>query len=116
MACGQRERAMVYRQKADQTAAAITNPKQQALVQATTHDWLIEVCLLDGDYAGAAEYLSRQAPPVDLYQQVNRAYQIARVEQAQGNPAAARFQLEFVVQHGNRLAVVDKAKAMLAAL
>ena len=113
LACGQREKAMVYRQKADQTATSITNPKQQAVVQASTNDWLTEVCLLDGDYQGAAAHLARQAPPTDLYQQVNRAYQIARVEKAQGNLAVARFQLEFVVQKGNRLAVVDKAKTLL---
>lgn len=113
MACDQQEKAMVYRQKADQTATSITNPKQQALVQATTNDWLTELCLLDGDYAGAAAHLSRQEPPINLYQHVNRAYQIARVEKAQGNLTAARFQLEFVVQNGNRLAVVDKAREML---
>ena len=113
LACDQREKAMVYRQKADQTAAAITNLKQQAVVQASTNDWLTEVCLLDGDYQGAAAHLARQAPPTDLYQQVNRAYQIARVEKAQGNLTVARFQLEFVVQKGNRLAVVDKAKTLL---
>ena len=112
LACCEREKAMIYRQKADQTAATVTNKKQRALVQLTTNVWLTELCLLDGDYPGAA-YLSRQAPPENAYQQVNRAYQIGRLELAQGNLTGARFQLEFVVQHGNRLAVVAKAQELL---
>ena len=113
LACGEREKAMVYRQKADQTAATVTNKKQRALVQLTTNVWLTELCLLDGDYPGAATYLSYQAPPENAYQQVNRAYQIGRLELAQGNLTSARFQLEFVVQYGNRLAVVAKAQELL---
>ena len=113
LACGQREKAMVYRQKADQTAATITKPKEQALVRLTTNDWLAELCLLDGDYHGAATYLSYQAPPENTYQQVNRAYLIGCVEKGFGNLANARFQLEFVVQYGNRLAVVAKAQELL---
>ena len=113
LACGQREKAMVYRQKADQTAATITKPKEQALVRLTTNDWLTELCLLEGDYHGAATYLSYQAPPENTYQQVNRAYLIGCVEKGFGNLANARFQLEFVVQYGNRLAVVAKAAALL---
>ena len=114
LACGQREKAMVYRQKADQTAATITKPKEKALVQMTTYDWLTELCLLDGDYQGAATYLSYQAPPENTYQQVNRAYLIGCVEKGFGNLANARFQLEFVVQYGNRLAVVARAADLLA--
>lgn len=114
LACGQREKAMVYRQKADQTAATITKPKETALVQMTTYDWLTNLCLLDGDYPGAATYLSHQAPPENTYQQVNRAYLIGRVEMGFGNLANAQFQLEFVVQYGNRLAVVAKAQELLA--
>lgn len=114
LACGHREKAMVYRQKADQTAATITKPKEQALVRLTTNDWLTELCLLEGDYQGAATYLSYQAPPENTYQQVNRAYLIGCVEKGFGNLANARFQLEFVVQYGNRLAVVAKAADLLA--
>ena len=113
LACGHREKAMVYRQKADQTAATITKPKEQALVRLTTNDWLAELCLLDGDYHGAATYLSYQAPPENTYQQVNRAYLIGCVEKGFGNLASARFQLECVVQYGNRLAVVAKAQELL---
>lgn len=113
LACGQREKAMVYRQKADQTAATITKPKEKELVQMTTNDWLTALCLLDGDYHGAAAYLSYQAPPENAYQQVNRAYLIGCVEKGFGNLANARFQLEFVVQYGNRLGVVAKAAALL---
>lgn len=116
LACGQREKAMVYRQKADQAASCVTNQKQKMLVQMTTYDWLTGLCLLDGDYQGAAAYLSYQAPPENTYQRVNRAYQIAQVELAFGNSANAKFQLEFVVQYGNRLAVVAKAAAMLEEL
>lgn len=115
LGCGEREKAMVYRQKADQTAA-ITKPKEKALVQMTTNDWLTALCLLDGDYHGAAAYLSYQAPPENAYQQVNRAYLIGCVEKGFGNLANARFQLEFVVQYGNRLGVVAKAAALLEEL
>ena len=114
LACGQREKAMVYRQKADQTAATVTNKKQRALVHLTTYGWLTELCLLDGDYQGAATYLSYQVPPENTYQQVNRAYLIGRVEMGFGNLVTARFQLEFVVRYGNRLAVAAKAAALLA--
>ena len=113
LACGQRDKAMVYRQKADQTAATITKPKEKALVQLTTNDWLTELCLLDGDYQGAATYLSCQAPPENTYQRVIRAYLIGCVEKGFGNLGNARFQLEFVVQYGNRLAVAAKAAALL---
>ena len=114
LACGQRDKAMTYRQKADQTAATITKPKEKALVQWTTNDWLTELCLLDGDYQGAATYLSCQAPPENTYQRVVRAYLIGCVEKGFGNLGNARFQLEFVVQYGNRLAVVAKAQELLA--
>ena len=113
LACGQREKAMVYRQKADQAAATFKNPKEQALVRLTTNDWLTELCLLEGDYQGAATYLSYQAPPENAYQQVIRAYLIGCVEKGFGNLANAKFQLEFVVRYGNRLAVVAKAAALL---
>ena len=116
LACGHREKAMVYRQKADQTATTITKPKEQALVRLTTNDWLTELCLLDGDYHGAATYLSYQAPPENTYQQVNRAYLIGCVEKGFGNLSVARIHLEFVVRNGNRLAVVDKARELLKEL
>lgn len=113
LACGQKDKAMVYRQKADQTATTITKPKEKALVQMTTNDWLTELCLLDGDYQGAATYLSCQAPPENTYQRVIRAYLIGCLEKGLGNLGNARFQLEFVVQYGNCLAVAAKAAALL---
>lgn len=110
--CGQREKAMVYRQKADQAAVSVTNKAQKALIQATNYDWLTTLCLLDGDYHGAATYLSYQTPPENTLTRVHRAYQIAQVEAAFGNLANAKFQLDFVLRYGNRLAVVGKARVL----
>ena len=114
LACGEREKALVYRQKADQTAATITKKKEKDVVQRSTYDWLTELCLQDGDYAGAAHHLSYQTAAENPYQSVHRAFSIARIEMGCGNLANARLQLEFVMQYGNRLAMVAKAAALLA--
>ncbi|MBR3778159.1 MAG: hypothetical protein IKL13_00330 [Clostridia bacterium] len=116
LSCGQREKAEIYRHKAHQQAATITHKKYQDLISSSTQGLNTEMCLDAKDYDGARRILEQSSIPAGTSSQVNRAYQIGRLELAQGNHTVARFQLEFVVQNGNRLAIVDKARALLEAM
>lgn len=111
--CGQREKAETYRHKAHQQGATITGKKYQELISSSTQGLNAELCLDAKDYDGARCILEQSIAPAELLSQVNRAYQIGRLELAQSNLTSARFQLEFVVKHGNRLGVVGKAQELL---
>lgn len=113
LGCDQREKADIYAHKAQQQIGAIKGKQWQPLLQATTRALTVAKCIADGDYDGARHLLETRMELRNTLERVHHAYQWGRVELAQGNLAAARLHLDFVVQYGNRIAVVDKARALL---
>lgn len=113
LGCGQREKADIYRRQAQQQVVAVTHKPHKAIVESTTLALDIVMHIADGDYDGARRLLEQHQEPRHTQDRVHRAYQWGRVELAQGNLAAARLHLGFAVQYGNRIAIVDKARALL---
>lgn len=113
LGCGQREKADIYRRQAQQQVEAVTHKPHKAIVESTTLALDIVMHLADGDYDAARRLLEQHQEPRHTLERVHRAYLIGCVEKGFGNLTNARFQLEFVVQHGNRLAIVAKAADLL---
>lgn len=111
--CDQREKAEIYAHKADQQETVIRDKRWQPLLRYSAQNRNAALCLYDGDYEGAQRILSEKWEHPDRLAQVHHAYQWAQVELAQGNPSSVKIQLEFVLQHGNRLAIVEKARTLL---
>lgn len=111
--CDQREKAEIYTHKAEQQVSSISEKRWQSLLQYSAQGRNTALCLYDGDYEGARRVLEEKWEHPDRLAQVHHAYQWAQVELAQGNLSSAQIQLEFVLQHGNRLAIVEKARTLL---
>ena len=107
---GHKEKAEIYYQNAVQQFAGLkgklremTSPQRIALSA--------DICLLYGNYAQAYELLAPLTPG-HLQGQVSRAYALAKIAVAQGQPEVARVHLNFVLTYGNRLHVVAQAQKM----
>lgn len=75
----------------------------------------VEQLYRQGEYTAALER-SRAIPVNSAYDRVHNTFLQARCSIALGDPDTARQALRFVIDHGNRLAVVDRAKALLDTL
>ena len=109
--CGSAEKALVYYQNALQQFEGL---KGKARREAYPHRVQLsaDICRMQGNYAQAYELLAPLSPPT-LYHQVGRAFTLARIAAAQGQPEIARIHLDFVVKYGNRLHVAAKARKLL---
>lgn len=109
--CGYTEKALVYYQNAIRQFEGL---KGKARTEAYPYRVQLSalVCAMQGNYAQAYELLAPLAPPT-LYAQVGRAFTLARIAAAQGQPEIARIHLDFAARYGNRLHTAAKARKML---
>lgn len=109
--CGQKEKAQVYYQNAIQQFDGLKGKVKETLAPQRVR-LSAEICLMCGNFAQAYELLAPMAPDT-LQGQVGRAYALARIAVAQGQPDIARVHLDFVLTYGNRLHVVAKAQKLV---
>lgn len=112
--CKNQEKAETYYQTALQQVGGM---KGKAREKASLQRVMLsaEICLMYGNWAQAYELLGPVSPET-MQGQVSRAYALARIAVAQGQPDIARVHLDFVLTHGNRLHVVTKAQGLLEQL
>lgn len=108
--CGQKEKAEVYYRNALQQFQELKG-KNREKIHPQRVALSAEICLMYENYAQACELLAPLTPDA-LKAHVNRAYTLARIAAAQGQPEAARMHLDFVLRYGNRLHVVAKAQKL----
>lgn len=112
--CGYMEKAQTYYQTAIQQFSALKGKPQEDLQSNRVH-LSAELCMMQGAYAQAYDLLSKVASK-NLYEQVVRAYDLAEIAVAQGQPQTARIHLDFVFRYGNRLYTVAKAQKLVEEL
>ena len=108
---GHKEKAEVYYQSALQQFAGLRG-KAREQMELRRIALSADICIMYGNYAQAYELLAPMAPDT-LQGQVGRAYALARIAVAQGQPDIARVHLDFVLTYGNRLHVVAKAQKLV---
>lgn len=108
--CGYREKAEIYYQKALQQRQSIKGAAAKQLRDSYTH---LDAAMARarGDLMSAYALLAPMEPQ-SLKGQVSRSLDLARIAIGQGNPAAAKPHLEFVMRYGNRLYAVTQAQAL----
>lgn len=108
---GHKEKAEVYYQNALQQLTGLKG-KQRETGNTQRTALSADICLMHGNYAQAYELLAPLTPG-HLQGQVSRAYALAQIAMAQGQPEVARVHLDFVLTYGNRLHVVAKAQKLV---
>lgn len=110
ISCGYKEKAQTYYQTAIQQFSGLKGKAREEMQSCRVH-LSAELCIMQGGYAQAHDLLTKTAPN-NLYEQVVRAYDLAKIAVEQGQPSNARIHLDFVFRYGNRLHTVVKAQEL----
>lgn len=114
-ATGDFARAQVFYEQGCPLPERVKNPKQQAIMTDSLRLLYAELLLAQGE-AGAALPVVNAIADTGPRMQVSKAWAYARIALATGDTETARQNLAYVLAHGNRLYVVQHARALMETL
>ena len=112
---GKYEESLSYHTKASQIAGAIKNKKLKESIFSSLRTVAAEQAIYRKDYDTAISLLST-VEDKNKITSVSKAFLYGKIAIAQGNTEAAKNNLLFVINNGNKLGCVEQARQILATL